>query len=82
MPWSSTGQTSRYGQPCHEPRKRLLPRLRLNPNVEVDALAVDDVLTLADVRLHDDPVIKHQVALERNFARELNSHAPVREVET
>jgi hypothetical protein len=57
-------------------------RLWLDPDVEVNALAVDDVFTLADFGLRDDPVTKHGVSLERNLERELNSHASVREVKT
>ena len=56
-------------------------RLRLHPDVEVDSLAVDDGLTVADLRFGDDPIIQHRVPLERNVNRELNLHASVREVE-
>jgi hypothetical protein len=59
-----------------------LLRLGLDPDVEVDALAVDDVLTLTDLGLRDDPLFQHYVPLERNLARELNAHRSVREVET
>jgi hypothetical protein len=59
-----------------------LLRLGLDPDVEVNALAVDHVLTLANVGPRDDPVTQHDVTLERNVARELNAHRSVREVET
>jgi len=62
-------------------RNQPLLRLGLDPDVEVDALAVDDDLTLADVGLRNDPVTQHHVPLERNLERELDSCASAREVE-
>ena len=59
-----------------------LLRLRLDPDVEVDPLAVDDDIALADLGLRDDPVAQHHVPLKRDLPRELNSHTPVREMET
>ena len=61
--------------------ERLL-RLAFDPNVEVHALAVDDGLAVADLALLDDPLVEHDGTLERNLARELDSHRSVREVET
>jgi hypothetical protein len=59
-----------------------LLRLRLDPDIEIDALAVDDDLTLADFGLRDDPVTQHHVPRERNLERELNPNRSVRKVET
>jgi hypothetical protein len=70
------------GEATSTAHARRLLRLRLDPDVEVDAVAVDDGLTVADLRLGDDPVSQHRVPLERNFERERNLHASVREVET
>jgi hypothetical protein len=65
----------------HEQKNRPLLPLPLDPDIEVDALAVDDDLTLADVGLRDDPVTQHHGPLEGNLQRELNSLTPVREME-
>lgn len=62
--------------------ERLLLRLSLDPDVEVDALALDDVLALADLGPGNDPVVQHDVPLVRNLDRELNPRATVRKVET
>ena len=74
-----------YRNPCQHHRgeatAQLLP-FRLHPDVEVDPLAVEDDLALADLGSHDDPVIEYHVSLERNLTCELNSRGPVREVES
>ena len=60
----------------------LLLLLRLDPDVEVDALAVDDDLPLADFGPQDDPVVEYHVPHERNLEGEPNSYRSVREVES